>query len=280
MPLMQYNTSMKSSFHAARILVLQGGGLNQRRMEDEEMKRNIIEIDREKCNGCGLCINACHEGAIQLVDGKAELISDEYCDGLGNCLPECPTGAIRIVEREAAEYNHELVMKKMEERKNANQAPAPHAGGCPGQRAMRLQRTVQPRQSEAPTQNEPVPSELNQWPVQLSLIHPHAQYLEGSDLLIAADCCAYAYGSFHKDFISGKITVIGCPKLDDVDSYIEKLTEIFRANDIRSVTVTRMEVPCCGGIVHAVKKALLQAGKIIPYREVIIGTDGRIVSDL
>ena len=249
------------------------------------MKRNIIEIDREKCNGCGLCINACHEGAIELVDGKAELISDEYCDGLGNCLPECPTGAIRIVERDAAEYNHELVMKRMEERKksthaDSSHAHAPHAGGCPGQRAMRLQRTVQPQHRETPAQNESAHSELNQWPVQLSLIHPHAQYLEGSDLLIAADCCAYAYGSFHKDFIAGKITVIGCPKLDDVDSYIEKLTEMFTSNDIRSVTVTRMEVPCCGGIVHAVKKALLQAGKIIPYREVVISTDGKIVSDV
>ena len=249
------------------------------------MKRNIIEIDREKCNGCGLCVNACHEGAIELVDGKAELISDEYCDGLGNCLPECPTGAIRIVERDAAEYNHELVMKKMEERKNSTHtdsahAHAPHAGGCPGQRAMRLQRTVQPPHRETTVQSESAPSELNQWPVQLNLIHPHAQYLSGSDLLIAADCCAYAYGSFHKDFIAGKITVIGCPKLDDVDSYIEELTEMFSSNDIRSVTVTRMEVPCCGGIVYAVKRALLQAEKIIPYREVIIGTDGRIVSDV
>ncbi|MBP7175048.1 MAG: 4Fe-4S dicluster domain-containing protein [Thermoclostridium sp.] len=259
------------------------------------MKRKIIEIDREKCNGCGLCVDACHEGAISLVDGKAELISDEYCDGLGDCLPECPTGAIRIIERDAEQYNHELVMKRMEERKDTANAPsshetschatsahasAHHAGGCPGQRAMRLQRPVQPQQREAPVQNESLPSELSQWPVQLSLIHPHAQYLSGGDLLIAADCCAYAYSSFHKDFIAGKITVIGCPKLDDVESYIEKLTEIFSFNDIRSVTVTRMEVPCCGGIVHAVKKAMLQAGKIIPYREVVISTDGRIVSDV
>lgn len=242
------------------------------------MKRRIIEIDSEKCNGCGLCVNACHEGAIELIDGKAQLISDEYCDGLGDCLPECPTGAIQIVERDAAEYNHELVMKRMDERKN--KAHAHHAGGCPGQRAMRLQRAEQPVRKETQTSSEPMPSELNQWPVQLNLIHPHAPYLDGCDLLVAADCCAYAYGNFHRDFIAGKITVIGCPKLDDLDSYIEKLTEMLTNNDIRSITVTRMEVPCCGGIVHAVKQAMLKSEKIIPYREVIIGTDGRLVSDV
>lgn len=242
------------------------------------MKRKIVEIDREKCNGCGLCITACHEGAIELVDGKAVLVSDEYCDGLGNCLPECPTGAIKIVEREAAAYNHELVMKKMEERNRKSMLR--HSGGCPGQRAMRMERSTKAEAAAPERSSTAVPSELNQWPVQLGLIHPHASYLEGADLLIAADCCAYAYGNFHKDFISGKITVIGCPKLDDIEGYIEKLTEIFTANDIRSVTVTRMEVPCCGGIVYAVKTALLNAKKIIPYREVIIGTNGSIINDM
>lgn len=241
------------------------------------MKRKIIEINQEKCNGCGLCAKACHEGAIEMVDGKAVLISDEYCDGLGDCLPECPVGAITIVEREAAKYNHEMVMKRMAERKNANQGA--HAGGCPGQRAMRVNRSSihVDQTTEKATM---ATSELNQWPVQLELIHPHAPYLDGAHLLIAADCCAYAYGNFHKDFIAGKITVIGCPKLDNVQHYIEKLTEMFMANNIASVTVTRMEVPCCGGIVYAAKTALLNAGKIIPYREVVISTDGRMVSDL
>lgn len=246
--------------------------------EDDTMKRKIVEIDREKCNGCGLCANACHEGAIELVDGKAVLVSDEYCDGLGDCLPECPTGAIQIVEREAADYNHELVMKRMEERNRRSMHNGRHSGGCPGQRAMRMERHAKSEAAAPEKSSGASASELSQWPVQLGLIHPHASYLDGADLLIAADCCAYAYGNFHSDFISGRITVIGCPKLDDVEGYIEKLTGIFTANDIRSVTVTRMEVPCCGGIVHAVKTAMLNAKKIIPYREVIIGTEGNIIS--
>lgn len=244
------------------------------------MKRKIVEIDQEKCNGCGLCVDACHEGAIEIRDGKAVLISDEYCDGLGNCLPECPTGAIKIIEREAAEYNHDLVMKRMAEIEQKKMLHSHNMGGCPGQRAMMFER---PSQNKKTTENGEAErkafSELNQWPVQLNLINPYAPYLDGADLLIAADCCAYAYGNFHKDFISGKITVIGCPKLDDNDYYIEKLTEIFSRNDIKSVTVTRMEVPCCGGIVHAVKSAMLNAQKIVPYREVIIGIDGRIASN-
>lgn len=243
------------------------------------MKRKIVEIDQEKCNGCGLCVDACHEGAIEIRNGKAVLISDEYCDGLGNCLPECPTGAIRIIEREAADYNHELVMKKMEER-DKNRPHAGNFGGCPGQLAMMLERNNQNKKVvEKEETDKKMFSELNQWPIQLNLINPNASYLDGADLLIAADCCAYAYGSFHKDFIAGKITLIGCPKLDDNGYYIEKLTEIFSGNDIKSITVTRMEVPCCGGIVYAVKSAMLNAQKIVPYREVIIGVDGRIVSD-
>ncbi|AGC67859.1 4Fe-4S ferredoxin iron-sulfur binding domain-containing protein [Thermoclostridium stercorarium subsp. stercorarium DSM 8532] len=242
------------------------------------MKRKIVEIDQEKCNGCGLCVNACHEGAIEIRNGKAVLISDEYCDGLGNCLPECPTGAIKIVEREAAEYNHELVMKKMEERKGM--AHSNPFSGCPGQRAMTLERNSRENKAdEGESAEKTIFSELNQWPVQLNLINPHASYLDGAHLLIAADCCAYAYGNFHKDFIAGKITLIGCPKLDDNEYYIEKLTEIFSVNDIKSITVTRMEVPCCGGIVHAVKTAMLNARKIVPYREVIIGIDGKIVNE-
>jgi len=244
------------------------------------MIRKIVEIDQEKCNGCGLCVDACHEGAIELRDGKAVLISDEYCDGLGNCLPECPKGAIRIIEREAADYNHELVMKRMAEREGKNRPHANMPGGCPGQRAMMLERSGhQNIEAEKETMERKTFSELNQWPVQLNLINPNASYLDGAHLLIAADCCAYAYGSFHRDFISGKITMIGCPKLDDNEYYIEKLTEIFANNDIKSITVTRMEVPCCGGIVYAVKTAMLNAQKIVPYREVIIGIDGRIVNE-
>lgn len=246
------------------------------------MKRKIVEIDQEKCNGCGLCADACHEGAIELRDGKAVLISDEYCDGLGNCLPECPTGAIRIVEREAADYNHELVMKKKKE-EGKERPDNGMAGGCPGQRVMFFERN---NGGESGNENKKgsddgrqVFSELNQWPVQLNLINPNASYLEGAHLLIAADCCAYAYGSFHRDFIAGKITLIGCPKLDDLGCYIEKLTEIFSMHDIKSITVTRMEVPCCSGIVHAVKTAMLNARKIVPYREVIIGIDGRIANE-
>jgi NAD-dependent dihydropyrimidine dehydrogenase PreA subunit len=250
------------------------------------MVRKIIEIDKEKCNGCGLCVNACHEGAIELIDGIATLISEEYCDGLGDCLPECPTGAINIVEKEAAEYNHELVMKRMAEKKKSSGCQSGHSGGCPGQRARTLERNVQKSPSAVKdtiakeVSNDDVTSKLSQWPVQLGLIHPHAPYLDNANLLIAADCCAYAHGNFHNDFIAGKITVIGCPKLDNVNDYIEKLTEMFKANNIKSVTVTRMEVPCCGGIIHAVKTALLNAKKIIPYREVVIGTDGSIISDL
>jgi ferredoxin len=247
------------------------------------VKRNIVSIDQEKCIGCGLCINACHEGAIELVNGKAVLIDDEYCDGLGNCLPACPVGAIEITEREAAPYNKELVDKKKEESKQKSSCnTSAGAGGCPGKRAMKIERNKansQPARKQADdVSNTDVPSELNQWPVQLSLINPNASYLDGADLLIAADCCAYAYGNFHKEFISGKITVIGCPKLDDNDYYIEKLTQILQHKDIKSITVTRMEVPCCGGTVHAAKTAMLNAQKIVPYREVIISTDGTIVS--
>lgn len=247
------------------------------------IKRNIVNIDQDKCIGCGLCINACHEGAIELVNGKAVLIDDEYCDGLGNCLPACPVGAIEITEREAVPFNKELVNKQKEEKKNkgAYQRNA-RAGGCPGNRSIKIERNnTQSQPSEEPvneTSNTDVRSELNQWPVQLNLINPNASYLDGADLLIAADCSAFAYGNFHKDFMSGKITVIGCPKLDDNNHYIEKLTHIIAHNDIKSITVVRMEVPCCGGIIHATKTAMLNAQKIVPYREVTISTDGRVIS--
>lgn len=231
------------------------------------MKRKIVQIDEEKCNGCGLCAQACHEGAIQMVDGKARLISDEYCDGLGDCLPACPAGAITIVEREAADYDEEKVKARLAEKKAA--APCQ----CPGSAG----RTLRPRQPQVTPKTETaVDSALSNWPVQLHLVNPDASYLDHADLLIAADCAAYAYGDFHREFIDGRVTMIGCPKLDDIDAYREKITAILTRHDIKSVTVVRMEVPCCGGIVNAVRRAMLDSGTIVPYREVVIGLDGTI----
>lgn len=239
------------------------------------MKRNIIQIDEDKCNGCGLCINACHEEALQLVNGKAKLVSDSYCDGLGNCLPECPTGAIAIVEREAEAFDEAAVQQKMA----SHQTPAPPAlaCGCPGTHAKMIQRS---EPVEAPAvvsaQNPPAQSQLRQWPCQIQLVPVNAPYFENANLLVAADCTAYAYANFHNDFMRNKITIIGCPKLDEAD-YAGKLTEILKAHEIKSVTVLRMEVPCCGGIVHAVKQALVDSGKMIPWQVVTVGTDGEIL---
>ncbi len=235
------------------------------------MLRKIITIDREACNGCGLCVSACHEGAIGMVDGKAQLLRDDYCDGLGNCLPVCPTGAITFEEREALAYNEAEVQKNMEN----NTAPAPPlACGCPGSNAKTIVRaTAAPAPAAAPADNT---SQLNQWPVQIKLVPVNAPYFDGANLLIAADCAAYAHGAFHSTYMRGKITVIGCPKLDDGD-YSEKLTAILQNNNIKSVTVVRMEVPCCGGIEHAVKTALQNSGKMIPWQVVTLGTDGSVL---
>ena len=224
------------------------------------MVRKIIHIDEEKCNGCGACAMACQEGAIGMVDGKAKLLRDDYCDGLVNCLPVCPTGAISFTEREAAAFDEAAV--------KANQAP----GGCPGSQSKRIER-------EAPDDlmaTARIASALNQWPVQIKLVPVHAPYFENANLLIAADCTAYAYGNFHRDFIRNRVTLIGCPKLDEGD-YTEKLTEIIRSNEIKSVTVVRMEVPCCGGIERAVKQALMASGKFLPWQVVTVTTDGRIL---
>ena len=235
------------------------------------MVRRVIQIDEEKCNGCGICAEACHEGAIGIVDGKAKLLRDDYCDGLGDCLPNCPVGAISFIEREAAAYDEAAVQENKKKQMQAmGQAPV---GGCPGSRMRQLERKPAEENQNA---GSPVSSQLRQWPVQIKLAPVNAPYFDGAKLLIAADCTAYAYGSFHQDFIRGKVTLIGCPKLDDVD-YSEKLTEIIRSNDIQSVTIVRMEVPCCGGLEHAAKTALQQSGKFIPWQVVTISTDGRIL---
>jgi ferredoxin len=251
------------------------------------MIRKIIKIDESKCNGCGLCITACHEGAIELVGGKARLISDEYCDGLGNCLPNCPTEAIEIIEREATDFDEEAVKQLLESKAKEEavvvkaEQQKTMACGCPGTMAKKIERKVSAarpvRKAEGINAVEESSSELRQWPVQLKLINPRAEYLKGADLLVAADCCAYAYSNFHKDFIKGCITVIGCPKLDDNEFYKDKLADILKNCGLKSITVVRMEVPCCGGIVGAVKAAMLQAQTIIPYKEVIIGTDGSLI---
>lgn len=232
------------------------------------MIRKIIEIDQSKCNGCGACAAACHEGAIAMVNGKAQLMRDDYCDGLGDCLPACPTKAITFVEREAAAYDEAAVLAaKAEKAEKKEKLPC----GCPGSAARAIRRQDSPAAADAPRQ-----SELRQWPVQIRLAPVNAPWFDGARLLVAADCTAYAYANFHQEFIKGRVALVGCPKLDPVD-YAEKLTEIFRSNDIRNVTVVRMEVPCCGGIENAVKKALLNSEKLIPWNVVTLSTDGRIL---
>ena len=235
------------------------------------MKRRIIAIDQEKCNGCGACAAACHEGAIAMVDGKARVMRDDYCDGLGDCLPACPTGAITFVEREAAAYDEEAVLAN-KQKKMQKEGMRLH-GGCPGARMKTIRHTEPSGANPAPVMAQ---SRLAQWPVQIKLVPVNAPYFDGAKLLIAADCTAYAYAAFHERFMKGHITLVGCPKLDGVD-YAEKLTEIIRKNDIQSVTVVRMEVPCCGGLENAVKTALQQSGKFIPWQVVILSTDGNIL---
>lgn len=235
------------------------------------MKRQIIEIDRDKCTGCGACADACHEGAIAMVDGKAQLMREDYCDGLGNCLPACPTGAISFVEREAAAYDEAAALAN-KQKKMQREGMLIH-GGCPGTRMKTIRHA---ETSGTETAHTPAQSRLSQWPVQIKLVPVNAPYFDGAKLLIAADCTAYAYAAFHERFIKGRITLVGCPKLDDAD-YSEKLTEIIRNNDIKSVTVVRMEVPCCGGLEHAAKIALQRSGKFIPWQVVTVTTDGNIL---
>jgi len=241
------------------------------------MIRQIIEIDKEKCNGCGLCAEACHEGAIGIIDGKAALLRDDYCDGLGNCLPVCPTGAISFVEREAAEFNEEAT-KATQQEHHEKSHPAPLACGCPGTQSKSIPHQAHPAAVQT-IQAAALPvSQLNQWPVQIKLAPVNAPYFKNAHLLIAADCTAYAYANFHSEFMTNKITLIGCPKLDAGD-YAEKLTVILSENTIKSVTVVRMEVPCCGGITNAVITALKQSQKMIPWQVITLSTDGQILND-
>ncbi len=247
------------------------------------MVRRIIHIDEEKCNGCGACAAACHEGAIGMVDGKARLMRDDYCDGLGDCLPACPTGAITFTEREAAAYDEAAVLaaKAAKTERNApihasHEAHAGHAGGCPGHQLHRFRHDeAVDAPAQTPAAGHPV-SRLGQWPCQIRLVPVNAPYFNGAKLLIAADCTAYAYAGLHEEFMRGKITLIGCPKLDDAD-YTEKLTAILSENDVRSLTVIRMEVPCCGGLEQAAKTALRASGKFIPWQVVTVSIDGKIL---
>ncbi len=237
------------------------------------MIRKIIEIDKEKCNGCGACAQACHEGAIAMVDGKATLMRDDYCDGFGDCLPTCPTGAISFVEREAEAYNEQAVMENKQKKMQKEGMALPC--GCPGTEAKSILRSEQIAET---SHNCPSVSRLSQWPVQIKLVAENAPYFDGAKLLVAADCTAYAYANFHEKFIKGHITLVGCPKLDNID-YSQKLTEIIKNNNIKSVDIVRMQVPCCGGLENAVKTALKNSGKFIPWQVVVISTDGRIIED-
>lgn len=235
------------------------------------MIRRIINIDEEKCNGCGACADACHEGAIGMVNGKAKLLRDDYCDGLGDCLPTCPTGAITFVEREAAAYDEKAVLENQKKKQQGA-----HHAGCPGHQLRQFNRSNSEADTTQSTDTVSSLSQLGQWPCQIKLVPVNAPYFNGAKLLIAADCTAYAYARMHEDFMRGKITIVGCPKLDSVD-YSEKLTEIIKNNDIQSVIIVRMEVPCCGGLEFAAKKALQQSGKFIPWQVVTISVDGKIL---
>ncbi len=235
------------------------------------MIRKIIRIDEEKCNGCGLCVNACNEGALALVNGKAKLMREDYCDGLGNCLPVCPEDAISFEEREAAPFQEEAMKQHQKEMAQKKAETATLACGCPGSSVRSLSTSKKVKKEKR------AGGALRQWPVQIKLLPTAARFYQNADMLIAADCCAYAYSAFHHDFIQGKITLVGCPKLDDID-YSEKLTEIFSTNEIKSVTLTRMEVPCCGGMAKAVKTAIQNSGKQLPLTVYTISAEGQIVA--
>lgn len=236
------------------------------------MRRKILKINEELCNGCGLCVSACHEGALQLINGKVKLISESYCDGLGDCLPECPTRAITLEERETVDYDEEAVKENLNKRKSQTEFSL--SSGCLGSQAKLLEK--EPQESTSVLSHENLQSQLGQWPCQLKLVSISAPYFDNARLLLAADCTAFAYPNIHQQFMRDKITLIACPKLDDID-YSEKLTAIMKQHAINSVTILKMEVPCCGGLVNAAKKALSNSGKIIPCNVVTISTNGIIL---
>ena len=233
--------------------------------------RKVIKIDEDLCNGCGLCVPACAEGAIQIIDGKARLVSDKYCDGLGACLGECPQGAISFEERDAEEFDKQAAVSHMKSREAEKPHPSP-SHGCPGSRMLEFRSETEEETGESPG----VPSQLRQWPVKLNLVNPSAQYFHGADLLLAADCTAFAYGSFHPDYLKGKALAIGCPKFDDIGAYVEKLRAIIEQGGIQSITVVHMEVPCCLGILYAAQEAIRASGRDIPLESVVISIRGEV----
>jgi ferredoxin len=237
----------------------------------KKLKRKIVRIDEEKCNGCGLCVTSCAEGALQIIDGKARLVSETYCDGLGACLGECPQGAITVEERAADEFDEEAAKHHMAH--HAAEEPLPC--GCPGASVRQIERPAQ--EHSVPTAHQP--SMLTNWPVQLTLVPPHAPFLQGADVVLAADCVPFAYAGFHRDFLRDRALLIACPKLDDFEAHLAKLTEILRRSDVKSITVVHMEVPCCSGLVHMAKQAIQASGKDIPLKEVTVGISGEVLCE-
>lgn len=244
-----------------------------------KVKRKIIEIDDERCDGCGQCVPACAEGAIEIVDGKARIVAEKYCDGLGACLGECPNDALTIVEREADDFDEEAVEAFLKEKEQAvTQTEQPVPGGCPSARVQTFIPSAPCQGANAAAVQPGAGSELSHWPVQIHLVPPTAPFLKGADLLIAADCTPVAYPNFHQNFLKGKVVMVGCPKFDDVEEYIQKFVDIFKTADINSITTVFMEVPCCSGLPMVVKKAMEAAGKDIPVEEVVISTRGEILT--
>jgi len=244
------------------------------------MKRKIVHIDEEKCTGCGLCVPACHEGAIQIIDGKARLVEDKLCDGLGDCLGECPEDAIFIEERDADPFDEEAVQAHLEKLSTEHEEETGQlACGCPASTVRTLERKESAADPARETGDAPeVPSELRQWPVQLGLLPPRAKFFQGANLLVAADCVPFAYGNFHRDFLRDQALVVGCPKLDDAGAHFQKLTEIFKQNQINQVTIAVMEVPCCSALQRIVQEAIKAAGKSIPVELVVVSAEGEIVN--